>query len=134
MYSLTISDHFMIAHSLKGSVFGPAQGLHGSTYTVEATFFRPVLDPDNIVLDIGQARIVLQEILAEFNYKNLNDHPRFSQQLTTTEFLAHYIFRCIAAAVLEGRLGAHAQGVTRMRVTLVESPVARASYEGPLAI
>jgi 6-pyruvoyltetrahydropterin/6-carboxytetrahydropterin synthase len=134
MYSLTISDHFMIAHSLQGAVFGPAQGLHGATYAVEAAFFRPVLDPDNIVVDIGQARIVLHEILAEFNYKNLDDHPRFSERVTTTEFLAHYIFRCIAAAILEGRLGPHAQGVNRVRVTLVESPVARASYEGPLGI
>jgi 6-pyruvoyl-tetrahydropterin synthase len=134
MYSLIISDHFMIAHSLKGSVFGPAQGLHGATFAVEAAFFRPVLDPDNIVVDIGQARIVLNEILAELNFKNLDEHPRFSDQLTTTEFLAHYIFRCVEAAVLEGRLGPHAQGIARVRITLVESPVARASYEGPLGI
>jgi 6-pyruvoyltetrahydropterin/6-carboxytetrahydropterin synthase len=134
MYSLTISDHFMIAHSLKGTVFGSAQGLHGATYVVEAAFFRPDLDPDNIVVDIGLARNVLHEILSEFNYQNLDEHPQFPGRVTTTEFLAHYIFRCIADAIQAGRLGPHAQGIDRIRVTLVESPVAQASYEGPLGI
>jgi 6-pyruvoyltetrahydropterin/6-carboxytetrahydropterin synthase len=132
MYRLTISDHFMIAHSLKGAVFGPAQGLHGATFAVEAAFFRPILDPDNIVVDIGQAQAVLHEILAAFNYKNLDEHPPFFGQLTTTEFLAHYIFERIADAIRDGRLGQHAQGLRNLRVTLTESPIARASYEGRL--
>jgi 6-pyruvoyltetrahydropterin/6-carboxytetrahydropterin synthase len=134
MYRLTISDHFMIAHSLKGAVFGPAQGLHGATFAVEAVFFRPELDPDNIVVDIGQAQAVLHEILTAFNYKNLDEHPQFAGQLTTTEFLAHYIFERIAETIRDGRLGQHAQGLSSLRVTLTESPIARASYEGPLGL
>ncbi len=134
MYRLTVSDHFMIAHSLKGAVFGPAQGLHGATFAVEAAFFRPVLDPDNIVVDIGLAQAVLREILAALNYRNLDEHPRFSGQVTTTEFLAHDIFAQLAGAIREGRLGPHADGLNRLRVTLIESPVARASYEGPLGL
>jgi 6-pyruvoyl-tetrahydropterin synthase len=132
MYSLTVSDHFMVAHSLKGAVFGPAQGLHGATFAVEATFFRPVLDPDNIVIDIGRAQTVLHEILAEMNYQNLDNLPQFVEQVTTTEFLAHHVFERLADAARDGRLGQHADGISGLRVTLVESPTARASYEGPL--
>src|SRR5271168_3783976 len=112
MYSLATSDHFMIAHSLKGEVFGPAQGLHGATYAVEAVFFRQELDPDNIVVDIGRAQTVLHEILADLNYKNLDTHPQFIGKLTTTEFLAHYIFGRIADAVHDGSLGQHAHGLS----------------------
>ncbi len=132
MYRLAISDHFMIAHSLKGAVFGPAQDLHGATFAVEAVFFRPSLDPDNIVVDIGRAQTALHEILAVLNYKNLDAHPQFVGQLTTTEFLAHYIFERIAQAIRDGQFGQHAHGISSLRVTLAESPVARASYEAPL--
>jgi 6-pyruvoyltetrahydropterin/6-carboxytetrahydropterin synthase len=132
MYSLTVSDHFMVAHSLRGAVFGLAQGLHGATFAVEATFLRPDLDPDNIVVDIGLAQTVLHEILARLNYQNLDEHPLFRAQITTTEFLAHHIFEGLSDAVKEGGLGRHAQGISSLRVTLIESPVARASYEGPL--
>ena len=132
MYSLATSDHFMIAHSLKGEVFGPAQALHGATYAVEAVFFRPELDPDNIVVDIGRSQTVLHEILAELNYKNLDAYPQFIGKVTSTEFLAHYIFERIAEAVHNGQLGPHAHGLSTLRVTLTESPLARASYEGPL--
>jgi 6-pyruvoyltetrahydropterin/6-carboxytetrahydropterin synthase len=132
MYSLTVSDHFMVAHSLKGAVFGPAQGLHGATFAVEATFFRSALDPDNVVVDIGRATAVLDEILTELNYQNLDNHPQFLDQVTTTEFLAHHIFERVAGAVRDGRLGHHAQEISSLRITLIESPVARASYEGPL--
>jgi 6-pyruvoyltetrahydropterin/6-carboxytetrahydropterin synthase len=132
MYRLAISDHFMVAHSLKGAVFGPAQGMHGATFAVEAMFFRPELDPDNIVVDIGLAQTTLHAVLADLNYKNLDTHPQFLGRVTTTEFLAHYIFERIAEAVQDGRLGQHAQGLSHLRVTLTESPVARASYEGPL--
>lgn len=132
MYSLTVSDHFMVAHSLKGAVFGPAQAMHGATFVVEATFFRPTLDPDNIVLDIGRAQTVLHEILADLNYQNLDEHPKLAGQVTTTECLAHHIFAQLAARIQDGGLGPHAHGVNSLKVTLVESPVARASYEGPL--
>src|ERR1700733_5728023 len=132
MYSLTVSDHIMVAHSLKGAVFGPAQAMHGAPFVVEATFFRPALDPDNIVVDIGRAQAVLHEILAELNYRNLDEHPQLLGHVTTTEFLAHHIFEQLAARVQDGGLGQHAQGINSLKVTLVESPVARASYEGPL--
>jgi 6-pyruvoyl-tetrahydropterin synthase len=132
MYSVAVSDHFMMAHSLRGAVFGPAQALHGATYAVEAMFFRATLDPDNIVVDIGAARTVLQDILAALNYRNLDESPAFAGQVTTTEFLARHIFDRLADAAREGGLGAHAAGLASLRVTLTESPVARAAYEGPL--
>jgi 6-pyruvoyl-tetrahydropterin synthase len=134
MYSLTVSDHFMVAHSLTGAVFGPAQAMHGATFIVEATFFRPTLDPDNIVVDIGRAQALLREVLAELNYQNLDEHPKLSGHVTTTEFLAHHIFERLGAMVRDGGLGQHAQGINSLKVTLAESPIARASYEGPLGI
>ena len=130
MYSLNVRDHFMIAHSLRGPVFGPAQNLHGATYVVDATFRRPILDADGLVVDIGQASACLKAILADLNYRNLDDEPRFSESNTTTEFLSREIFARLVQAIRDGKLGDNARGVTTLCVTLKESPVAWASFEG----
>ncbi len=130
MYSLNVRDHFMIAHSLTGEVFGPAQRLHGATFVVDATFRRPALDADGLVVDIGLASEQLAAILAALNYQNLDDNPEFEGQNTTTEFLAREIHRRIADAIQRGKLGPAATGVTAVCVTLNESHIAWASYEG----
>lgn len=132
MYAVEVRDHIMIAHSLKGDVFGPAQKLHGATFIVDVAFFREALDPDNIVVDIGAATDALKETLKPLNYANLDDLPELKGHVTTTEFLARHIFEAMAKAAREGRLGAHAGGLSKMRVTLEESHVARAWFEGPL--
>ena len=132
MYSVTVRDHVMIAHSLTGQVFGPAQRLHGATYVVDLEFLRSELDENGMVVDIGLATEVLKATLAGFNYRNLDEEPAFEGQNTTTEFLAHEIFERIAAAIARGELGGGARGVERVRVTLHESHVASASFEGPL--
>ena len=130
MYSLNVRDHFMIAHSFTGEAFGPAQRLHGATYVVDATFARPELDADGLVVDIGRAGAVLKAILAELDYRNLDDEPAFAGRNTTTEFLARAIFERLAAALRAGKLGAGAAGVTSIAVTLHESHVAWGRYEG----
>lgn len=130
MYSLNVRDHCMIAHSFRGEAFGPAQKLHGATYVVDATFARPALDADGLVVDIGRAGAVLKAILADFNYRNLDDEPAFAGRNTTTEFLARAIFERLAAALHAGKLGAGAAGVTSIAVTLHESHVAWGRYEG----
>ena len=130
MYSLNVRDHFMIAHSFTGAAFGPAQKLHGATYVVDATFARPALDADGMVVDIGRAGDVLKAILAELNYRNLDDEPAFAGRNTTTEFLAREIFERLAAAIRAGDLGEGAGGVTSIAVTLHESHVAWGRYEG----
>ncbi len=132
MYSLNVRDHFMIAHSFRGEQFGPAQRLHGATYVVDATFARPDLDADGIVVDIGRAADVLRAILAEFNYRNLDEEPAFSGGNTSTEILAKAIFDRLVAAARAGDLGESGGGVTRIKVTLHESHVAWGSYEGTL--
>jgi 6-pyruvoyltetrahydropterin/6-carboxytetrahydropterin synthase len=132
MFSLNVRDHFMIAHSFKGEIFGPAQELHGATYVVDATFLRPELDEDGLVVDIGLAAEVLKATLAPLNYRNLDEEPAFSGSNTTTEFLAHEIWMRIVLAIREGRLGEGARGLTALRVTLGESHIAWASYEGPV--
>jgi len=132
VFSLNVRDHFMIAHSFQGEVFGPAQKLHGATYVVDATFRRPELDDDGLVVDIGRAAEELKTILAELNYRNLDDEPTFEGRNTTTEFLAHEIFRRLARSVEAGRLGKGARGLTSIQVRLSESHVAWASYEGEL--
>lgn len=132
MFSLNVRDHFMIAHSFRGEVFGPAQKLHGATYVVDATFRRPELDDDGLVVDIGRAGDELKQILSELNYRNLDDEPSFDGRNTTTEFLAREIFRRLAGSVEAGRLGPGARGLTSIRVRLSESHVAWASYEGEL--
>ena len=132
MHSVCVRDHFMIAHSLKGEVFGPAQRLHGATYVVDAEFHRAELDPDGVVVDIGRASEVLKEMLAELNYRNLDEDDTLSGNNTTTEFLAYVIFQRMAARVRDGALGAAARSLSSLRVTLHESNVAWAAYEGSL--
>ena len=132
MYSVSVRDHFMIAHSFSGEAFGPAQRLHGATYVVDLEFLRSELDENGMVVDIGLATEVLKATLAGFNYRNLDEEPAFEGQNTTTEFLAREIFERIAAAIARGDLGSAARGVERVRVTLHESHVASASFEGRL--
>ena len=132
MYAVEVRQHIMIAHSLPGEVFGPAQNLHGATFIVDVAFFRQTLGPDSIVVDIGRALEVLAEVLKPLNYANLDDSPALAGQKTTTEFLSRYIFDRMAEALREGRLGADAQRVERLRVTLKESHVARGWYEAAI--
>ena len=130
VYSLNVREHFMITHSLQGEAFGPAQRLHGATYVVDATFRRLKLDPDGLVVDIGRAGDQLRGILAELNYRNLDDVPEFAGANTTTEFLARVVFDRLAQLVHDGQLGEHARALSSIRVTLRESHVAWGSYEG----
>ena len=130
MYSLTIRDHVMIAHSLRGEVFGPAQGLHGATFVVDVTFMRPELDEDGVVVDIGRASQEVARALEDLRYRNLDEVPAFAGRNTTTEVLAREIFERLARATRDGNLGDGARGITALRITLTESPVAWASYEG----
>ena len=132
MYIVSVRDHFMIAHSFKGKVFGPAQKLHGATYVVDVEFRRLQLDEDGVIVDIGLASETLKSILKGLNYKNLDESDEFSEKNTTTEFLAHTIFQRMEAKVHEGLLGPLALSLDSMRVTLHESHVAWAAYEGPI--
>ena len=132
MYALTVRDHIMIAHSFKGEVFGPAQRLHGATYLIDACFKRSELDADALVVDIGLASETLRNVLAELNFRNLDDEPAFAGKNTTTEFMARVIFEHMAAAIKDGRLGEGGRGLERLQVTLHESHIAWASYEGAL--
>ncbi len=132
MYSVTVRDHMMIAHSLQGAVFGPAQKLHGATYVVDVEFRRPDVDADGIVIDIGLATEVLRTVLATLSYRNLDDEPALAGRNTTTEFLARHVFDRLAAAIRLGDLGAGARGVESIRVTLNESHVASAAFDGRL--
>ena len=130
MYSVTVSHHFMIAHSLVGAVFGPAQQLHGATYVVEAEFRRESLDADGIVCDIGRALELLKMVVAEFDYRNLDEVADFRGRNSTTEFLAGEIHRRLARRIGEGAL--ISQVITGLRVVLRENPVAWAAYDAPL--
>ena len=130
MYSVTVRDHVMIAHSLTGQVFGPAQRLHGTTYVVDVEFKRPDLDADGIVADIGRAADALRRVLADLNYRNLDELPAFAGRNTTTEFLARVVFDGLVAAIGRGDLGPGAGGIEQIRVTLHESHIASASFEG----
>jgi 6-pyruvoyl-tetrahydropterin synthase len=132
MYSVTVRDHFMIAHSFKGEIFGPARNLHGATYVVDVEFKRVELDEDGLVVDIGAATQALRVVLAELNYRNLDDDPAFEGRNTTTEFLARLVFERVAGEIEAGALGEGAHGLTALRVTLHESHVASASYDGAL--
>jgi len=132
MYELTVRDHFMIAHSFRGEIFGPAQKLHGATYVVDASFRREQLDEDDLIVDIGLASQVLGAILADYNYRNLDEIEAFEGRNTTTEFMARVIFDRLAEAVKDGRLGPTASGLSGLKVCLKESHIAWASYEGPL--
>jgi 6-pyruvoyl-tetrahydropterin synthase len=132
MYSVNVRDHFMIAHSFQGQVFGPAQRMHGATYVVDLELRRAELDADGIVVDIGRATQVLQEVLGELNFRNLDDEIALQGRNTTTEFLARVVFDRLAARIAAGELGANANGLNSMKVTLHESHVAWAAYEGLL--
>jgi 6-pyruvoyl-tetrahydropterin synthase len=132
MFSVTVRDHMMIAHSLRGEVFGPAQRLHGATYIVDATFRRATLDADNIVVDIGRATEELHGVLAELTYRNLDDDNAFAGINTTTEALARVIADRLADRAQAGALGDAARELDGLIVTLHESHVAWASYERPL--
>ncbi|MBZ5488152.1 6-carboxytetrahydropterin synthase [Halomonas aquamarina] len=132
MYRLCVRDHFMIAHSFKGEIFGPAQRTHGATYVVDVTFQRPELDEDGLVIDIGLASETLKDVLSHLNYRNLDDEDEFAGKNTSTEFMAGVIFGRLADAIGEGTMGKTAQGITRMEVKLHESHIAWASYEGDL--
>lgn len=133
MYSVTVRDHMMIAHSFKGEVFGPAQRLHGATYVVDVELRRAELDADGIVVDIGRASEALRRVLADLNYRNLDDVPALAGRNTTTEVLARFVFDRFVDAVERGDLGAGARAVQQIRVTLRESHVASGSYEGRLS-
>ncbi|WP_030166628.1 6-pyruvoyl trahydropterin synthase family protein [Spirillospora albida] len=132
MFSVTVRDHVMIAHSFTGEVFGPAQRLHGATYVVDASFRRAGLDPDGLVVDIGLAARELNAVLGELNYRNLDDDPAFKGVNTSTEFLAKVVADRLADRVEAGALGEHAGGLAGITVTLHESHVAWASYERAL--
>ncbi len=132
MFAVEVRDHIMIAHSLPKPVFGPAQGLHGATFIVDAAFFTADLDENGLAVDIGLAIEVLGEVLKPLNYQNLDNVDVFSGKITTTEFLAKYIFDRLAQAVASNRLGQGSGRIRRLKVTLHESHAARGWYEADL--
>ena len=132
MFAVEVADHIMIAHSFRGEVFGPAQRLHGATFAISAAFMAQTLDANGIVVDIGRAFDVLKEVLGPLNYRNLDDVAEFKSINTTTEFLTRHVFDNLAAAVKGGRLGRDGREIGAIRVTVAESPTARAWYEGAL--
>jgi 6-pyruvoyl-tetrahydropterin synthase len=132
MYSVCVRDHIMIAHSFRGEVFGPAQRLHGATYVVDVEFRRPELDTDGLVVDIGLASQTLRALLADLDYRNLDEEPAFQGRNTSTEFLARVIFDRMAAQLSAGALGEGARAITALRVQLSESHVAWAAYASDL--
>ena len=133
MYALEVREHIMIAHSFKGAFFGPAQNMHGATFVVDVAFFRETLNEHEVVVDIGRAHDALKAVLGPINYQNLDALPQFTGRQTTTEFLSKYIFDHMAAAAKKGDLGPGGEGIVKIRVTLHESHVARAWFEGPVA-
>ena len=133
MYSLAVSHHIMIAHSFVGEVFGPAQQLHGATFAVEMEVRRVHLDGDGLVCDIGRALALLKAVLGELDYRNLDELPEFRGRNTTTEFLAGEIFRRLEPKIAAGELGPGTAGaLAALKITVRESPVASAAFEGPL--
>lgn len=132
MYAVEVRDHIMVAHTFKGELFGPAQSLHGATLVVDVAFFSEDLTADAVVVDIGRAHEALKRTLQPLNYRNLDELPQFEDQNTTTEFLCRHIFDCMAEAARKGELGPGSDGISRIRVTLQESPVARAWFERPV--
>ncbi len=132
MYSVEVRDHVMIAHSIPGDVFGPAQKLHGATYVIDVCFMRPELDEYDIVVDIGLATDTVKQILASINYQNLDEHPDFKGRRSTTEAVARWVFLRVQEAIKAGRLGKSAAGLTRLKITLHESHAARAGFEADL--
>ena len=132
MFAVEVSDHIMIAHSFRGAVFGPAQALHGATFTIAVAFIAERLDENGIVVDIGRANEELKAVLAAVNYRNLDDVPEFKGVNTTTEFMTKYVFDKMASALRAGRLGREPREIAALRVSIGESPTARAWYEAPL--
>jgi 6-pyruvoyl-tetrahydropterin synthase len=132
VFGVEVSDHIMVAHSFRGALFGPAQRLHGATFSVSACFLAQRLDANGIVVDIGRAQQVLRSTLELLNYRNLDDLPQFKDANTTTEFLAKYLFDRLGEAVRSGELGREPGEIAAIRVTIAESPLARASYEATL--
>jgi 6-pyruvoyltetrahydropterin/6-carboxytetrahydropterin synthase len=132
MYSVEVRDHVMIAHSIPGEVFGPAQKLHGATYVIDVCFMRPELDENDIVVDIGLATETVKQVLSAINFSNLDEHADFRGKRSTTEAVARWVFSRLREAISAGRLGPSASGLTRMKITLHESHMARASYEADL--
>ena len=133
MYAVEVRDHIMIAHSFRGALFGPAQALHGATFVVDVAFFRRDLTEEGVVVDIGRAHDALKAVLGPLNYRNLDELPEFASRNTTTEVLCRHVFDRMAEAARTGSLGAGSEALTRIRVTLHESHVARAWYEADLA-
>lgn len=132
MYAVEVSDQIMVAHSFRGEIFGPAQKVHGGTFVIRVAFLAESLDPHGIVVDIARAHAVLKEVLKELNYQNLDDLPQFSGVNTTTEFLTRYIFDHLAEAARRGGLGRDGRELHALRVTVAESPLARAWFESSL--
>jgi 6-pyruvoyl-tetrahydropterin synthase len=132
LFAVEVRDHIMIAHSFRGAVFGPAQALHGATFVIDAAFFAETLDSNGIVIDIGRAHDALKAVLAELNYRNLDDVSEFSGSNTTTEFLTQHVFERLARAARHDQLGRSGRDLKAIRVTLSESHVARAWYEADL--
>lgn len=132
MFAVEVRDHIMIAHSLPRPVFGPAQGMHGATFVVDAAFFTRDLDEDGLAVDIGAATNVLGEVLKPLNYQNLDELRAFSGKVTTTEVVAKHIFDALARAVADRKLGPGSHRICRLKVTLHESHTARGWYEADL--
>jgi len=132
LFAVEVRDHIMVAHSFRGSVFGPAQALHGATFVVDAAFIAETLDSNGIVIDIGRAHAALKAVLGPLNYRNLDDVPDFKDRNTTTEFLTKHIFDGLAESARAGKLGRDGRELNAIRVTISESHVARAWYEANL--
>ena len=132
MYAVEVSNQIMIAHSFRGEVFGPAQKVHGATFVIRVAFLADELDAHGIVVDIARAHDVLKEALAPLNYRNLDELPQFKGANTTTEFLTRHLFDHLAGAARAGKLGRDGRALKSIRVTVAESPLARAWYEAPL--
>jgi 6-pyruvoyl-tetrahydropterin synthase len=132
MYALEVRDHIMIAHSLPGEAFGPAQGMHGATFVIDVAFFREALTENDIVVDIGLAADALKRVIAPVNYKNLDELDLFGGKRSTTEVLCKYVFDAMSAEITAGHLGEDAREIAKLKVTLNESHVARAWLEGPV--
>ena len=133
MFAIEVRDRIMIAHSLPDPFFGPAQGMHGATFVVDVAFYREQLTKQNVVVDIGAALEVLNKTLKPLAYKNLDALPEFKGKLTTTEFLSRYVFDAMVGAAKSGALGEDGKGLAKIRVTLHETDLARAWFEGPVA-
>ncbi len=132
MFSVTVCDHILIAHSFRGAAFGPAQRVHGATLAVEAEFRAATLDESQLLIDIALARTELRRVLDTLDYSNLDDNPAFAGLNTTIEFMAQHLHGHLAAACHDGRMGEHGRALNGIKVLIRESPVAWAAFEGPI--